>query len=456
MSLNEVESPRTLVGQPQRAALGGPTGPSEPKTSSSSPSAFIFLILAGSSFYADLAGQIYASEVTLLLYIIHTLIQRNNTRSQLPPWIAVGLILWALGSFLSDFAFQTEPLQAAKGSLRVFFLGVNLIGLFYLLASSKFRITLAWVALCTSMFLAFVLQPNKYALDLPWKFSFGLPTSILIVLWLSAGHRRRKYSVPILIILSGVHFALGFRSMAIITAVVGLLLLVRSPKELAPSNSRSLRVRPLVLALVAVGLVVTLTSVYDQLALDGQLGSAAQLKASYQADGAFGSLFSSRNEFFLSVASISDSPFLGGGSYSVASREVALSVADLYDLYGYQHVAAAVTMESPAYHSELLGLWAENGILTVPFWLGVLVVYLKGLMAVLYRSCAAPALVAMISTIGIWDLFFSPFGADRRMWLALSLVTVIVLTKRKDAINAKNIDRNHKLQSKRLSAAMRR
>lgn len=454
--MNEAESPRTLVGQLQRSTVGAASGPSKRKTRSSSQSAFIFLLLAGSSFYADLAGQIYASEVTLLLYIIHTLIQRNSTKTQPPQWIVVGLILWAFGSLISDFAFDTEPLQATKGILRVFFLGVNVIGLFYLLGSSKSRITLAWAALCTSMCLAFVLQPNKYALDLPWKFSFGLPTSILVVLWLSGGHRRRRYSVPILMILSGVHFALGFRSMAIITAVAGLLLLVRSPIEIVPSNKRTVRLRPLVLALVSVGVVVTLTSVYDQLALDGQLGSAAQMKASYQADGAFGSLFSSRNEFFLSVASVSDSPFLGGGSYSVASREVAISVADLYDLYGYEHVAAAVSLESPAYHSELLSLWAENGILTVPFWLGVLVVYLRSLMAVLYRSCTAPALVAMISTIGIWDLFFSPFGADRRMWLALSLVTVIALTKRKEAIDAKDIYRNHKLQSKRLSASLRR
>jgi O-antigen ligase len=219
--------------------------------------------------------------------------------------------------------------------------------------------------------------------------------------------------------------------MAMITAIVGLLLLFRARKEATSSNNFTVRLRPAVLALTAVGVIVALTSVYDQLALDGQLGSAAQQKAFYQADGAFGSAFSSRNEFFLALTSILDSPVLGGGSYSVATQDVAQSVADLYGLYGYQHVAEAVVQKSPAYHSELLGLWAENGILTLPFWLGVLIVNMKGLVAVLYRTCDAPALVAMIATIGIWDLFFSPFGADRRMWLALSIMTLIALTKRK-------------------------
>lgn len=434
--------------------IGRPVG-SLTKNKSSNPKAvFIFVLLAGSSFYIELAGQIYAAELILLLYIGHKLIQRNKNNSVIPTWMSIGLVLWILGSILSDIGQTTEGLQTSKGILRVLFLGSNLIGLTYLLGSSKSRIMLAWTAVAVSICLAFVLQPNIYARDLPWKFSFGLPISILVALWLSIRHEERKITVPVLMALAGVHFALGFRSMAVITAVVAIVLVVRRRKTEVSDGKRVVRLRPVVLALLASSLVILLTNVYDQLALDGQLGSAAQQKAAYQADGAFGSIFSSRNEFFLSAASIVDSPIIGGGSYSVASPEAAQSVADLYGLYGYQHVAGAVAMHAPAYHSELFGLWAENGALALPFWLGVLFLYLISITAVLYRRCQAPVLVAMTATIGIWDLFFSPFGADRRMWLALSLVTLIAFTKRERSTRAKNIDRNYKLQPSAISRPM--
>ncbi len=211
--------------------------------------------------------------------------------------------------------------------------------------------------------------------------------------------------------------------------------------------------RPAFLAAGAIAVVYGLVISYDQLAAKGLFGYSAQQKA-YYLSGEYGSLLSSRSEFFLSTATIAREPIFGGGSFSSASDEVTESTAGLFHRLGYEHVAPEILSSSAAYHSELLGAWAENGILAIPFWIGVLIIFLGGLTSVIYRRCSAPALVAFLSLQGLWDLLFSPFGAGQRIFLCLSVVTVAALcfSRKDDPINAAHFNRNDMLQPVRVSS----
>lgn len=415
---------------------------------------FILLVTSLSFYFVDIAGQVYVSEILLVICSVHALMNVRRS-APLPAWVVPSCVLWAFGSLLSDLAANSDLISLARGQARVFFLLTNIYALNYLLRNRERAISLAWVGMLIAAGLTYVLSNNQVIEDLYWKFAFGLPITIVIMIWISIREMRIITSLMVILPLAVVHFALGARSLAVITIISSLLLVVRSKREVALSG-RSVPFRPFLLAVAGLTLIVGIISLYDRLAISGAFGSIAQQKAQYQATGEFGSFLSGRNEFLLSAQVIKNNPILGGGSYSAAPLDVRMNTATFLNDLGYQSLAQRLLTDTPAYHSELLGSWAENGVLSLPFWLALFVFYLLALVKVLYRSCRWPAVVAVLSTSGLWDVLFSPFGADRRMWLALSFITILTLTQRRASTANADIYSYNQLQSARLPTAMSR
>ncbi|MBX7444917.1 MULTISPECIES: hypothetical protein [unclassified Arthrobacter] len=412
---------------------------------------FLLLVTSLSFVFIGLAGQVYIAELFMSLYVLHRLASSQIFPVQIPPWMLWTLLLWLLGTVTGDFALGVEGLQSVKGIARIVFLTTDLIGLYLLIRDRTKLIRIAWTGLCISAALSFIFQPSSFARALPWKFEFGVPATILLALWIGLKDSRMRWSIPCFLLLTAVHFALGFRSMAVITLLVAFILLVRR-RSAIPSGDHLGRWRPLIIGFGGSLAGVFMIDLYDRLSIAGTFGRIAQQKAQFQSGGDYGSLLSSRSEFFLSVGTILKQPLFGGGSYSVASAEVVENASSLYNSWGYTSVASRMLSDVPAYHSTLLGSWAENGLFALPFWLIVFAIFIRGLVSVLYRECRLPALVAVLSTSGVWDLLFSPFGAERRMWLALSVVTVMSLVVRKEGMQSRatNFYRHNKLQPSRL------
>lgn len=399
-----------------------------------------------SFLFVNLSGQFYFVEAGLAFGLLMT-ISRLPFRPRLGWGLAATLSIWALGSILSDLAVSNDLLNVSKGLLRILFLAVDIWALYYLCDCDLRAIRIVWVGLAISGVLSFWLQPNAYARDSPWKFAFAIPVSIVVVLWLSRRDRSRRFSSSVLLSLAAVHFLLGFRSLSIVILVAALLLLVRAGQvHSRKGKSILVRIRPIILAMIGVIALVALSTAYDSLAESGTFGYEAQQKAAYQATGQFGSLFSSRSEFLLSFLTIASNPVLGGGTESVASLQDAQSAGAVLNDLGYANVARALNGGSPAYHSEILGSWAQNGILAMPFWLTVLCLLVLAAYAVVYRETRLPELVAFLAVLGAWDLLFSPFGADRRMWVAATVVTIVACSTRSQRrVNGQDINRDDQL-----------
>lgn len=417
---------------------------------------FLLAVTACSFFFVNLSGQIYPAEVALGCYVLHRAISGTFVQAKVPPWILITLVTWALGSLLSDYVAAGEPLQVFRGLARTLFFFADLAAIWLIVDRDRKLIYFAWVGLCLSAPLSYLLQPSLNAHAAPWKFVFGLPITILIVLWTGSGKFPSSFSIPTIISLAGLHFVMGFRSMAVTTLIVALILFVRV-RHSGLANSPAAKIRPIFLAASAVAIVFALVTSYDQLAAKGLFGYTAQQKA-YYLSGEYGSLLSSRSEFFLSTGTIARHPVFGGGSFSNASAEVTESTAGLFHNLGYEHVAPEILASSAAYHSEILAAWAENGLLAVPFWLCVFVVFSRGLNSVINGRCASPGLVAFLSLQGLWDLFFSPFGAGQRIFVCLSVVTVIAFSfpRKELGRNASHFRSNNKLQPARLPLTVRR
>ncbi|MDR6413289.1 hypothetical protein [Pseudarthrobacter sulfonivorans] len=432
-----------LRRQPRRSVRAGSSG----LQSKSIESAFLVFVTTSSFVFIGLAGQVYIAELVLSIYVFHRIASSQLVPIRVPAWTLWTLLVWLVGTIASDIALGSDALQTIRGIARIVFLAIDLIALYLLINGRMKLIFTAWIGLIAASVLSFIFQPSTFARALPWKFEFGVPVTIAVALWLGSNDSRLRWGAPALFTMTGIHFALGFRSMAVVSLLTGFILLVRARTEISPEHGRFGRWRPLVIGFGGSSAGIFLIDLYDRLAIAGTFGGIAQQKAMFQAGGDYGSLLSSRSEFFLSIGTILKQPLLGGGSFSLASPDTVQNAASLYNAWGYTSVASRMLLDVPAYHSTLLGSWAENGVLALPFWLAVLGVFIKGLVSVLYRECHAPALVALLCTSGIWDLMFSPFGAERRMWLALSVVTVITLIYRTKGIEkrATNFHCNNKL-----------
>lgn len=391
----------------------------------------IFVILFFSFYFFDFMGRVYPAEIVLSVIAVAAFLAGRHRKQYLPRWFLASLMLWVLGTILSDLINGSSTADIMRGMARVAFFGLNVYGLISLIGGRRAVIYIGWLGLSFSGMVAFLLAPNAASLDQPWKFAFGLPTTIIVILWLTQSGRESKLTIPLLLVLAAIHFAAGARGLAIMTLVSSVVLAARIPKRWNPDRAMRVPIRPVILSISSIAVIVWLVEIYDNLALKGSFGFNAQQKAFYQSTGDFGSIVSSRSEFLLSVLSIGDNPVFGGGSYSVASDAVVSEVSSIFSELGYENIAHRLLIEVPPYHSVLLGQWAENGILSAILWVGVLAIFTKGLLLVMYRKCREPVLVCFISILGIWDLFFSPFGADRRMWLALTIATVYILTRPK-------------------------
>jgi hypothetical protein len=418
----------------------------------------VFLLTAVSFLFVQAGGQLYIVEFVFALFL---LFYHPHDRPKMLRWVGTALLLWGLASVLSDLANQSEALNATKGIARVVFLAVDVYALFYLCKNNVRVIYCMWAGLATAGVLAFFVQPDVSARAEPWKFGVGVAVTIIVMLVASSARLTPPWSITIVAALAGAHFVLGFRSMSSILLIVVLVLMVRVSSRRSGSGVKpGIRIRPFILIVCGIAIMVWLTETYDALARSGTFGQIAAAKASYQSGGRFGSLFSSRSEMLLSAQSIAENPLLGGGSFSLATPQVTESAATIMSRFGYTDIANRLSEGAPAYHSQILGSWAENGALVLLFWVPLAALFVRALVGVIYREVAMPYLVAFLSVTGLWDILFSPFGADRRIWVAASISTLIAAfvhaPKAQGISFDSGISPHHQLQPRAIPSQMPR
>lgn len=360
----------------------------------------------------------------ILLAVIAVIAVADKNRSRVPVALGVTILAWLVGTWLSDQSALSPSSNSLRGVVRILVLLANLAALVFLVKGEPRRVLYLWAGIAASLLLSVAFFPTLYARGEPWKFGLAIPATLIVLVYLSSRPLPRQIQVVVILALSILHFSLGSRSLAIICVVTALVLFLAS----ANRDTRSARVKLVLVVILGAAAAVAVASTFDRLALDGSLGVTAQNKAYYQSDGQFGSLFSGRTGVVVGLQSIADNPFLGGGSYSTASQSIADSTSELYRSLGYVDTATSIAGAAPSYHSELIGSVAENGVLALPFWLATFFLLIRGVISVLSSKVVHGPLVAFISLLGIWDVVFSPFGADRRFWLAATLVSILALT----------------------------
>jgi hypothetical protein len=351
-------------------------------------------------------------------------------RPELRPIYAL-MGFWLVGLVISDAYNGTPWTDRIRGTALILFFAINIMGMSIFFGGQEKRKILYFVGLMVAALASVIVTPSEASASYPWKFGYAWGTIQLVLLVSSYFYSRGRYVVSGLLVLGicAVNLLLNFRS-----PVLGLLVTLVLVFPIVPESLGGMRILPrsqglrlMVLAVFAIGAAETAGGLVSFVTRAGYIDEEAQAKNEAQDKG--GLLFGGRPEFLIGLKAALDSPIIGHGSWAKDPKYYEMLNDALVESGAQpEQIGGDILSEEgnpliPG-HSQIINSWIWAGIAGPIFWLYALWFFLRGMMRVaILRPPLAPFLMwFLISTW--WDIFFSPFAANRRIIEALMIVVV--------------------------------
>jgi hypothetical protein len=388
-------------------------------------------------------GDLPISEV-ILLALLPVILAARGRRVLQPEFKALFFLLglWLLGQAVSDIYRHTAELDWIRGDATIIFFGFDLLGLAVLLRKNDRRKVIFLAGAAIGSILVTMLHPSAFAQDQPWKFGYGLGVITLVLLVSSHFYARRRYLIAGLLIVgvAGVNLLENFRG-----PIGQLLIVIALVFPVIPAQLGRLRILPRSgAARVAILLMLSLSAAWvagrlvDLVTSAGLISEEARQKNEAQAN-AGSLLLGGRPEIQVSLQAVKDSPILGFGSWAQDPKYIEM----LYDIEVEQGVIDESDLSEfetnfiPT-HSHLMGAWVWAGILGAAFWFYILWLTARATIRVaILRPPLAPVYAYLVLGM-FWQILFSPFGLNARMYDAVAIVVMIDLLEA-DPVRVRNV-----------------
>ena len=360
-------------------------------------------------------GRLFAPEIILICLFPILLFTKHKTLFEpLPKMMLFLLIAWLSGQIITDLIRHVPFEDYSRGWAKIGFTLINFSTIYILIYGKRERILFYAIGIALGGILTFYINPNSYAEDYPWKFGIGESLTWLFIILASS----RKISwillrVGIIVAVSILNLYMGFRSYAGICFLTAVYIYfqwlwrIKCTRETKISANKMLLIA---LAILTTGFIFI--KGYEKAAYKGLLGEKAREILEWQTNGSYGLLLGGRTEILVSYRAILESPIIGHGSWAKDYNLSSLLVY-LKRILGY-HAGQSNLSELIPTHSHLFGAWVEAGIMGAIFWIWVLSLAIRGMVSLIHTKENLTPLFAFIGFILIWDIFFSPYGADRR------------------------------------------
>ena len=380
-----------------------------------------------------LVGDLPISEV-ILVAVLPILLAVHGRRVQRPEFKVVFFLagLWLFGQAASDMYRQTAMLDWIRGNAAVIFFGLDIVGLVILLRKNERRKVLFLAGTALGSILVTFFNPSVFAQDQPWKFGYASGVITLVLLISSFFYARRRYMIAGLFVLgiAVVNLLLNYRS-----PVGGLLIIIALVFPVIPEHLGRVKILPhsggavrvAVLIGLALGAVWVSGRLVDFVTSSGLISEAAREKN--EAEQQAGSLLlGGRPEIQVSLQAVLDSPILGHGSWPqdpkyiqmLFDRQVEQGLIDTDDMSAYKSDLIPT-------HSHLMGAWVWAGILGAVFWFYILWLTARATIRVAIRRPALAPIYSYTVVSMFWQIMFSPFGLNARVYDAVAIVIMIDL-----------------------------
>ena len=405
-----------------------------------------FLIPALAFLYVHLGGVLYATDACLMA-AFPFVVYRHRRWLQIKPvrkFLYLGL-LWLAAQVLTDIIRHSPFEDYSRGWSKILLTLTHFATIALLIRQSQRRFILYGAGLVLGGMLTFFIAPGEFAVDYPWKFGISLPTTILICLRAGMLARRRQITaVTMLVAIGAINLYLGFRSLGAVCAASAIYSYFQLSPRFADSRRRKLQ-KVWTVAGLAAG-VWGISAIYAHGAQNGWFGEVEREKYELQSSGDAGIILGGRYDLLGSSVAIFDSPLLGHGSWAKDPIYRAILYGRMAEL-GYQNSGGDLEDGLIPSHSYLFGAWVESGIVGAAFWFWVLWFTARALIRASGREPMFP-FFAFIGMLLIWNVLFSPYGADARFTATYFVYAMILFALHSQAQKrthayAQRVDHNH-------------
>jgi hypothetical protein len=336
--------------------------------------------------------------------------------------------LWLFGTVITDLIRGTAFDDIVRGWSKIVFFGTTFAYLYLATRGRFFLIVFFLLGLSAGTLVKLLTSPDDLFLAEPWKFGYGYLITLLFLTCISTPFFRRVVSpwgqIAATIFIAALNLVQNSRS------VFAILLAVACVVALGELFRQLLRGRPLpkllfIFTMLGAGIFYEgVVTIYETAASSGMLGPEAQEKHEWQTASGMGVLLGGRAESLVSTQAIADSPIIGHGSWARDYEYVNLYIEAL-EKRGVAIIGDPYSSGLIPSHSFLFGSWVEAGILGGLFWIYIIAVCGRSLYSLFDIPYWSRPLVAFIALSLIWDVLFSPFGAQQRFFVPAELCMLL-------------------------------
>lgn len=377
----------------------------------------------------NLVGSLPLAEI-LTAFAFPFILQRHPELLKRPGARAILILMgiWLFSQMTSDMVNGFAFADRLKGMARVIFFAIDFVVFSALVGKNVKRIVLLAVALAFSE----VIRLPSYGLDsygTAWKYGGSLAASIFVVVMGCYLCAKRRYGLYILSVaaLAFMNLHYGYRSQIGVDLVTIVFTLPIFPIDKGIRNNNIFRAT--VLLIGSLGALWLAQKIVREAVKNGYFEASVEQKFESQASGTLGVLIGARPEIPVAIRAIEDDPILGHGSYALDAKYVAL-LQDYQYRFGYSSSDEPLELAVPGIptHSHLTASWVEGGVLASFIWFYLLWLIVRAMTIVSSIRPLLGPLYAFLFTGFFWDILFSPFGYDRRIFESFFMVLLVNLT----------------------------
>jgi hypothetical protein len=416
---------------------------------------FAFLVSFFSFAHIDVGSQFYISELLLALYLFFSISKFRLLSESLPRKILLLGFFWLISQVLTDMIRDTPSENYLRGWAAIIFFLIDFCAVYIMVRCKPYLLRVLLLGAALGAVLGVISFPSEYSEIEPWKFGYGFPITMLLLLYLSTGDKyKAKWAPMLLVFLGALSIYLNARSLGGITILTAVVLYLSKNSTFVSYAKQRRNPIKLVGLSVAVLLIASgIASLYQLAAESGYLPENVTAKyelGKTRDDGLLGNLLGGRSEILISSQAVIDSPFIGHGSWPENSKytymrydiadKLGLDISDGSIDYSIQKNSLIPT------HSVIMQAWVWAGFMGAFFWFFVLRYIVRVSLATLTVSNAYQPIIIFTSISGIWNLLFSPFGAGERFyWTLVLMIFFIASTKAATKpINVRKINKGFK------------
>ncbi|NYZ17527.1 hypothetical protein HL658_33715 [Azospirillum sp. RWY-5-1] len=374
----------------------------------------------------ELIGRVTGTELVVLV-LLPVLLLHGRVPALAGPMrtLIVLALVWLVAQFVSDIANETTADNMLRGAARALVTAFLLLGFFALAGDRPRNLHAIYLAFAVGLLIGARVNPSDYFEADSWKFGYGSGTTMLIVAvaGLAWAWGMRSVAIGICVLAGILNLFMGFRSMAGMAVMTGLLLGLSTLLGERSRGTSTLQVVVIFTVLAAGG--AGMIELYAEAAQSGLLGLEEQEKYFQQVDER-GVLLSGRAEFPVALEAVMERPLLGHGSWA-ANEHYAIRIWEMSGFH-LDDIPFEASDLIPS-HSHLMGAWVEAGVFGALFWFYVLLLLARAFVAMVRNGAVAdPVLVFTLMNL-LWAVFFSPYGLSNRVFGCFAIVVAVTVLR---------------------------